>query len=161
MKPGLFRRLMNLWPPFLFTGIRVTRISADYREVDVALPLTWYNRNYVGTHFGGSLFAMTDPFYMLMLMTILGRDYIVWDKSAAIDFVAPGRGRVTAAFRLDEALIDEIRERTKDGDKYLPEFEIDVVDGAGMLVARVTKTLYIRRKRGRPAPPVAEKQVTP
>lgn len=149
MKPALFRRLINLWPPFLFTGIHVTRITPDYHEVDVALPLRWYNRNYVGTHFGGSLFALTDPFYMLMLMNILGSDYIVWDKSASIDFVAPGRSRVTAAFRLNEDTLADIHKATENGAKYLPEFKVDVIDANGAIVARVTKQLYIRRKRPR------------
>lgn len=154
MKPALLKCVMNLWPPFLFTGIRVTRIAPDYREVDVALPLRWYNRNYVGTHFGGSLFAMTDPFYMLMLMNILGRDYIVWDKGATIDFIAPGRGRVTASFRLGDAALEEIRTATDNGEKCLPEFEVNVIDEEGATVVHVTKRLYIRRKRPRDAAPV-------
>jgi hypothetical protein len=79
MKANTFRHLINLWPPFLLTGIHATRVTADYREVDCELRQRWYNRNYVGTHFGGSLFSMTDPWYMLMLMHILGRDYLVWD----------------------------------------------------------------------------------
>ncbi|QNM97428.1 DUF4442 domain-containing protein [Chitinimonas koreensis] len=146
MNASTLRRLLNLWPPFLFTGIRAARISADYREADVTLKQTWYNRNYVGTHFGGSLFAMTDPFYMLMLMQLLGRDYFVWDQRAGIDFVAPGRGLVTARFRIDDATLDAIRARTADGEKYLPEFVVDITDAKGEVVARVTKTLYIRRK---------------
>lgn len=105
MRANTFRRLINLWPPFLFAGIRANRISADYREVDVALRLRWFNRNYVGTHFGGSLFAMTYPWYMLMLMRILGRDYYVWDRHSSIDFIVPGRGTVSAAFRVDAALL--------------------------------------------------------
>ena len=146
MRANTFRRLINLWPPFLFAGIRATRISADYHEIDVALRLRWFNRNYVGTHFGGSLFAMTDPWYMLMLMRILGRDYHVWDRHACIDFIAPGRGTVSATFRLDAALLDTIRKRTAGGDKYQPEFTVDIVDEGGEAVARVVKTLYIRRK---------------
>lgn len=146
MKANTLRRLINLWPPFLFTGIHATRISPDYREVDCQLSLRWYNRNYVGTHFGGSLFAMTDPWYMLMLMPLLGRDYFVWDQQAAIEFIAPGRGKVTARFRIDDATLAEIRERTASGEKYLPQFVIDIVDEQNELIARVTKTLYVRKK---------------
>lgn len=148
MKASVLRRLINLWPPFLFTGIACTRLSADYREADVQLRLRWYNRNYVGTHFGGSLFAMTDPWYMLLLLKRLGPDYRVWDRHAAIEFIAPGRGTVRAQFRLDDATLNEIVERTADGEKYLPEFTINVVDERGELVARVRKTLYVRRKPG-------------
>ncbi|HSC78945.1 MAG TPA: DUF4442 domain-containing protein [Chitinolyticbacter sp.] len=146
MKPYTLRHLINLWPPFLLAGIHATRFSSDWREIDVELRLRWYNRNYVGTHFGGSLFAMTDPWYMLMLMHVLGPDFYVWDQRASIDFVAPGRGRVHAKFRLDETALADIRAHTAGGDKYLPEFTIDVLDEASNVVARVHKTLYIRRK---------------
>lgn len=146
MKASVMRRLINLWPPFLFTGIGCQRLSADYREADVQLRLRWYNRNYVGTHFGGSLFAMTDPWYMLLLLKRLGPAYRVWDRHAAIEFIAPGRGTVRAQFRLDDAALNEIVEKTASGEKYLPEFTINVVDERGELVARVRKTLYVRRK---------------
>jgi acyl-coenzyme A thioesterase PaaI-like protein len=111
-----------------------------------------FNRNYVRTHFGGSLFAMTDPWYMLMLMDLLGRDYVVWDQRSAIEFVKPGRGTVTAQFRLSDATVAEIRARTASGDKYLPEFSLDITDEAGEVVARVRKTLYVRRKRATGVP---------
>jgi acyl-coenzyme A thioesterase PaaI-like protein len=104
------RRWINLWPPFLGAGIRVKRIAPDMKAVDVEMKLRWWNANYVGTHFGGSLFAMTDAFYMLMLMTQLGRDYIVWDKAATIRYKKPGRGKVRAEFRLSDAQIEDIRE---------------------------------------------------
>lgn len=146
MKASTLRRLINLWPPFLFTGIRCRRLSEDYREAAVELRLRWYNRNYVGTHFGGSLFAMTDPWYMLLLLRRLGPDYRVWDRQAAIEFVSPGRGTVHAQFRLDDATLAEVIEKTAGGDKYLPEFTINVVDEAGDLVARIRKTVYVRRK---------------
>jgi acyl-coenzyme A thioesterase PaaI-like protein len=147
MKTTTFRRLMNLWPPFFFAGIRVTRIAEDWREVEVELRLGRLNRNYVGVHFGGSLFAMTDPFYMLMLVHVLGRDYTVWDKAATIDYVKPGRGTVTARFRLEDERIAEIRDATADGSKALPVFRCDIHDTAGDLVARLDRTLYIRRRR--------------
>lgn len=152
MKTNTFRRLMNLWPPFFFTGIRVTRIAEDWREIDVEMRLGRLNRNYVGTHFGGSLFAMTDPFYMLMLLHVLGRDYVVWDKSASIDYVKPGRGTVTARFRLEEERIAEIRAATADGSKMLPVFHCDIRDTQGDVVARLDRTLYVRRKREAKAP---------
>jgi acyl-coenzyme A thioesterase PaaI-like protein len=152
MKTNTFRRLMNLWPPFFFTGIRVTRIAEDWREIDVEMRLGRLNRNYVGTHFGGSLFAMTDPFYMLMLLHVLGRDYVVWDKSASIDYVKPGRGTVTARFRLEEERIAEIRAATADGSKMLPVFHCDIRDAEGDVVARLDRTLYVRRKREAKAP---------
>lgn len=142
---------MNLWPPFLFTGIRVRHISDSFREVEVSLALRWYNRNYFGTHFGGSLFAMTDPFYALILAHNLGRDYIVWDKSSSIDFVSPGRGVVRALFRVDDEQLQAIRDATACGEKALPAFVVDVIDENGAVVAALTKTVYVRKKRPRKA----------
>jgi acyl-coenzyme A thioesterase PaaI-like protein len=146
-RPRRLRRLMNLWPPFLFSGIRVLDIAEDWRSARVVLRMHWYNRNYVGTHFGGSLFAMTDPYWMILVMECLGRDYIVWDKAADIEFVAPGRGEVTAEFVVEETALEEIRAATANGDKFLRWFPIDVRNGSGEVVARVRKQLYIRRKR--------------
>ena len=138
---------MNLWPPFLGAGIRVKHIADDYNEVVVSMKLRWYNRNYVGTHFGGSLAAMTDPFYMLMLIHILGSEYIVWDKTSTIDFIAPGRGTVTARFFLKDDQIEEIKNKTADGDPYYPEFSVDIVNELGEVIATVAKKLYVRRKQ--------------
>ncbi|NFV79633.1 DUF4442 domain-containing protein [Magnetospirillum aberrantis] len=146
LSPRLLRVIFNLWPPFFGTGIHVRRISGDWREIDVEARLRWYNRNIVGSHFGGNLFAMTDPFYMTMLMGVLGSGYVVWDKAANIDFVRPGRGTVTARFRLDESQIAALRAATENGDKALPEYVVEITDAAGEVVARVHKTLYVRRK---------------
>jgi acyl-coenzyme A thioesterase PaaI-like protein len=148
-KTGLFRLLMNLWPPFLGAGIHVERISQDWRKVLVSLRLRWFNRNYVGTHFGGSLFAMTDPFFMLMLLHNLGKGYLVWDQSSRIEFVKPGRGKVTATFILEEETLAAIIEKTAANDRYLHPFTVDVLDGQGETVARIQKTIYIRRKPNR------------
>lgn len=148
--PGALRLGMNLWPPFMGAGIQVLRIAPDFRAVKVRMKLRWYNRNYVGTHFGGSLFAMTDPFYAVMMMHNLGRDYIVWDKNAQVHFKAPGRGPVYAEFRLSDAQIAEARERTAAGGRYEPTYSVDVLDHAGKVVATVDKTLYIRRKPAQP-----------
>ena len=138
--------LMNLYPPYLGAGIKVRQISADFRQAQVSMGLTWYNRNYVRTQFGGSLYSMTDPFYMLLLMENLGRDYIVWDKAAHIEFISPGKGTVHAEFKLDDSMLKTIREHTANGEKYLPKYHVEVRDDQGTLVARVEKTLYIRRK---------------
>lgn len=142
-----FRRLMNLWPPFLCSGIRVRHLADDYRAATVTARLSWLNRNYMGTVFGGTLFAMTDPFYVLLLLHTLGPDYYVWDQASTIEFVAPGRGRLTARFQLDEDAIAAIRAATADGDKHLPRFTVDITGPDDTLVARVHKTVYVRKKR--------------
>ena len=141
------RRLMNVWPPFLFTGVRVRTIADNWRHVEVELRAHWWNRNYVGVHFGGSLFAMTDPFWMLLTMHALGREYTVWDKAGEIIFVKPGRGTVRAHFRLDDTTLDEIRAATASGGKHLRWFETAIVDADGEVVARARKQLHVRRKR--------------
>ncbi len=141
------RIAMNLWPPFLGAGIRVRRIAPDYREALVELRPGLANRNFFGTHFGGSLFAMTDPFFALMVLHNLPADYLVWDKSASIDFVAPGRGRVRARFAITQQDIDTIVRMTADGDKHLHLFRVDVEDAEGLVVARVEKIVYVRRKK--------------
>lgn len=147
MSPRLFRLLMNLYPPYLGTGIRVMRISADYSELDVRMGLHWYNRNAVGTQFGGSLYAMADPFLMLMLMRQIGRGYVVWDQSAQIDFIAPGRGAVHAKFRMPPAEVERLRGEAAGGQAIRPEYRVEIVDDHGTVVAAVRKTLYMRRKR--------------
>jgi acyl-coenzyme A thioesterase PaaI-like protein len=143
------RRVMNLWPPFLFSGVHVRRIADDWRSAEVHLRSRPWNRNYVGVHFGGNLFSMTDPFWMLLTLNALGSDYIVWDKAGEIEFVKPGRSTVVAHFRLDDAALDEIRAATADGDKHLRWMQTEVIDAQGDIVARVRKQLYIRRKRER------------
>lgn len=144
--PSGLRRILNLYGPYLGAGVRVRYLARDYREAQVEMKLRWYNRNYVGTHFGGSLFSMVDPFYMLLLMNTLGRQYIVWDASAAIDFVKPGRGTVKAHFVVTDAMLEDIRQHTANGDKYLPTYTVNVLDDNNELIAKVSKTLYIRRK---------------
>lgn len=150
MKPSTFKRKINWYPPYLGTGIRVIRVASDFRTIDVEMRLRWYNRNTIGTHFGGNLSTMIDPFYMLILMNILGRDYVVWDQSVTIDFLKPGRGRVKAHFHIPQSRVDEITAATTDGSKYRPTFEVNIIDEENEIVARVKKTLYIRRKQRDP-----------
>nr|WP_283254654.1 DUF4442 domain-containing protein [Luteimonas galliterrae] len=144
------RRILNLWPPFIASGIRVVEFSDDFRHARVELRMRLWNRNYVGTHFGGSLFAMTDPFWMIMVKERIGRGYMVWDKAAEIEFVKPGRGTVHAEFDLDESVLDELRTAAANGDKALRWFDADVIDTQGDVVARVRKQIYVRRKREKP-----------
>jgi acyl-coenzyme A thioesterase PaaI-like protein len=155
MTPARFRRMVALWLPFLGAGIRVLEVSDDWRRVRVRLRRHWYNANYVGTHFGGSLFAMTDPFWMIMVMENLGRDYTVWDKAAEIEFIAATREDVFAEFVLDPVVVDRLREAAASGDKVLHWFEVEVRTAAGQVVARVRKQVYVRRKRRDDPPPRA------
>jgi acyl-coenzyme A thioesterase PaaI-like protein len=140
------RHVMNFWPPFLGAGIRVTRLQPDWRAIDVEMKLRFWNANFVGTHYGGSLYSMADPFYMLMLIENLGRDYIVWDKSASIRFRKPGKGKMLASFRLSEEQIEAIRQQLQTQEKVEPIFLVEIRDEAGELVAEVQKLLHVRKK---------------
>ncbi len=140
------RRLLNLWPPLLGAGIRVKRLQSDWKEIDVEMNLHFWNANFVGTHYGGSLYSMTDPFYMLMLIQNLGRDYIVWDKSANIRFRKPGKGRVVARFRLSDEQIEGIRRDLQTQPKIEPTFLVEVKDESGAIIAEVQKVLHVRKK---------------
>jgi len=139
-------RWMNWWPPLLGMGIKVRRIADDFSAIDVEMVQRFWNTNYVGVHFGGSLFTMTDPFYMLMLIETLGREYIVWDKAGAIRYRRPAKGTVRAEFRLTAEQIDEVRRATENGEKVEPVFMVEIKDQSGEVVAIVERTLYVKKK---------------
>jgi hypothetical protein len=140
------RRFVNFYPPFLGAGVRIKEISADLRTIEVHMPLRFWNKNYVGTHLGGSLYLMCDPFFMLILINNLGSDYIVWDKAATIRFKKPGRGLVKAIFHIPQERIDEIRALADTQPKVEPQFQTVVTDTEGTVIAEVDKLLYVRKK---------------
>ena len=140
------QRLLRMYPPYIGAGVRVTHIAEDFRNVEVEMPLRFYNRNYFGTHFGGSLYSMCDPFYVLMLANILGRDYIVWDKAASIRFKKPGKGLMKASFHLTEEQISEIRAAADTQPKVEPQFQVLIKDTEGNVIAEVDKLIYIKKK---------------
>ncbi|NBW80456.1 DUF4442 domain-containing protein [bacterium] len=145
--PWLGVKLINAWPPFMGAGIAIRSASEDFKHLRVELKRSWYNINYVGVQFGGSIYAMVDPFYMLMLMHNLGDGYIVWDKAAQISFLRPGRSSLFAEFNIDDQLIAEIREKTAGGAKHVFDLPVTITDNTGERVAHVVKTLYVRRKK--------------
>lgn len=138
---------MSLWPPFLASGVRVEPFAEDFTSVKVRLNRRPWNTNYVGTAFGGSLFAMSDPWWMFLVMQQLGSSYTVWDTAGEIEFVAPGRGTVYGTFEATPEEIDRIREQAAGGDKVLTWFSTDLTDGDGKTIARVRKQVYVRRKK--------------
>ncbi len=138
--------MFNWWPCYRGTGGRVTFISADWQTVKVKLPLNLRTRNYVGTIFGGSLYAAVDPFFMLMLMKNLGPDTIVWDKAALIRFRRPGRSLLTAEFHLDDEELDAIRALLLTQPKVDRTYTVALVDAAGEVHAVVEKTIHLARK---------------
>ena len=141
--------LLSYWPPLLGAGIRIDRMSSDFKEVDVSLRMKPWNTNYVGVHYGGSLYSMTDAFYMLMLIENLGPEYIVWDKAATIRFIRPGKGTVRARFRLTDETLHSIRVEVDEKEKIEPVFLVQIHDEKGQLVSEVEKTLYVRKKQSK------------
>lgn len=138
---------MSLWLPNLCAGIRVRRFSEDWTEAVVELHVNLLTRNYVKTAFGGSMSAMTDPYFFMLVMHQLGRDYVVWDTKGEIEFVKPGRGVLTARFEVSPAKVAELRERAHGGAKVLEWFETDITDSDGDVVARVRREVYVREKQ--------------
>ena len=151
----LLFRFINFWPPYLGAGIRLKRLARDCSEAEVEMKLRWWNTNYVGVHFGGSLYAMTDPFYMLIAMERfrlkgwLG-DYVIWDKAATIRFKRPGRGTVRAHFKLTDQQLEELKNTADREGKAEAIYPVQVVSESGEVVAEVEKTLYLRKKTRTP-----------
>ena len=145
LRQRLMMDLVNFYPPMLGAGIRSHTI--DDRTIEVEMKLTPFNHNVVGVHFGGSLYAMCDPWFMLILMRQLGANYIVWDKAASIQFKKPGRGRVKARFHISPEQVEQVRADADSHGKIEPVFHVNVVDDDGEIVASVEKLLYVRRKK--------------
>lgn len=142
----IFLKLFNIYPPYLGAGVRVRRLKDDDWAYEVSMKLRFYNNNYVGVHFGGSLYSMCDPFYMLILMNKLGADYIVWDKAASIQFKKPGKGKVQATFRISQERVEAIKKEVEEKGKSEPLFEVDVLNESGEVVSHVTKHLWVKKK---------------
>jgi hypothetical protein len=142
----LTRWKFNLFPAYRGTGGRVTYIADDFREVRVKLPLSLRTRNAVGTIYGGSMYGAVDPIYMIMLIRLLGREYVVWDKSAAIRFRKPGRNTLHATFRIDDEELDAIRAATSSGQPVDRTYNVELRDAEGVVHASIEKVIYVRRR---------------
>lgn len=144
----LRRWAFNFFPAYRGMGARVTYIAGDWREVRIKLPLSWRTRNYVGTIYGGSMYGAVDPIYMIMLIQLLGPEYVVWDKAASMRFRKPGKTTLTARFVVDEAETDAIRAALAEQASIDRTYQVDLVDSEGVVHASVEKMIYIRRKNG-------------
>lgn len=142
----LWRLGFNFFPAYRGTGARVAYIAGDWREIRVKLPLSWRTRNYVGTIFGGSMYGAIDPMYMLMLIKVLGPEYVVWDKTATIRFRRPGRRTLFATFVITEADLAEIREGVARAGKYEKEFPVHLADASGEVHAIFQKGVHVSRR---------------
>lgn len=136
----------NFFPAYRGSGARITYIAADWREVRIKLPLNWRTRNYVGTIYGGSMYSAVDPIYMIMLIQLLGPDYVVWDKAASIRFRKPGKSTLFARFIVDQAETDAIQKALQQQPTLDRIYAVDLVDASGAVYASVEKTLYLKHK---------------
>ena len=147
LTPHLLKLRINTYAPYIGAGIKIEHMNLDQGLCVVSMGLNNLNKNIVGTQFGGSLYSMVDPFYMLMLMHQLGSSYVVWDKSSHIEFIAPGKSKVAARIKVSSAEVIAIQELAKDGEPVFREYSVDIVDEQQKIVATVTKTLYIRLRK--------------
>ena len=146
LRQKFLEKAINFYGPYVGAGVKLEKVSKDFRYAKVTMPLTFYNKNYLGTQFGGSLYSMVDPWYMLMLIKNLGKGYIIWDKGATIRFKKPGKGKVHAEFNLTQEIIDEIKANVEVNTKMDKVFKVEIKDEAGTLICEVDKVVYIRRK---------------
>lgn len=146
LRQSFLEKMIRFYGPYLGSAIRPSFISADYRHIKVEMDLTFYNKNYMGTQFGGSLYAMVDPWYMLMLYKNLGDGYIVWDKAATINFRKPGTGKVFAEFTLSQEVIEAVKAEVAVKVKMDQHFHVEIKDASGKLIAEVDKVVYVRKK---------------
>ena len=147
MTPRRLALGMSLWAPNLSSGIRVRRFADDWTAATVDLHVDVITRNYLKTAFGGSLSAMTDPYFFMLVMHQLGRDYVVWDTRGEIEFVKPGRGVLTAHFEVPRASADALRERAprrREGARMVRDRHHGCL---GDVVAHVRREVYVREKK--------------
>ncbi len=148
-KFGKLIKKINMYPPYLGMGVSVRSFRDDFTRFEVELRARWYNRNLFGTQFGGSLYSMSDPFFVFIITMNLGSGYIVWDKSATIEFLKPAKGTILGVFEISNNRLEEIRVEVDDLGKNTYLFESDLVDETGQAVARVSKEVYVRSKAAR------------
>jgi acyl-coenzyme A thioesterase PaaI-like protein len=142
---------LRCWSFYFFacyraTGARLRYIAPDWSEIRLDLPLSWRTRNYVGTIFGGSIYAAVDPIYMLMLMRRLGPDFIVWDKAATILFKKPGRETLRARFEIGDEELSAIRTALESQRSVDRTYTVELTDTLGTVCAAVEKIIYIRKR---------------
>ena len=142
----IYKYGFNWSPMYRRSTGRLVTVSDNLMYVKIKIPLSIKNRNFVGTIFGGSLFSATDPIYMIQLMNILGDDYVVWDKSATINFKRPAKETVFAEFIFSEEDLSLIKtEVSKNGEFNLIKTP-NIVDKKGVIIAELSKTIYVADK---------------
>ena len=144
LKSKWFRLKFNLVPPYWRTGGRITYISSDLHEVRIKLPLNWKTRNYSGTLFGGSIYAAVDPVIPMIFMKNLGKDYTVWLKDAAIDYIRQGRTSLHGTFKVSDSQLDDLRAECSSGNAIYKEYTSRLVDESGTVCAEIVQPIYFK-----------------
>lgn len=135
-----------LYPPYIGTGISVRSVNQDATSYTIQMKKRWFNSNAYGTHFGGSLYSMVDPFFVFAAASYFGEDYILWDKRASIHYVSPGKGTVTTVIGITHTKLEEMKTIVDRDGKALFDFETTITESDGRVVAEVSKQIYIRKK---------------
>lgn len=145
-KGRVFKLMFNLFPGFRRTGARMLKASDDFHYAKIKLPLNYKTRNYVGTIYGGSMYSCVDGIYMVQLINILGKDYVVWDKSASIRFRRPGNTTLFAEFVISPDFVQQIKREMKELKEKDYLMKVDLVNQTGRVHAEVEKVIYIATK---------------
>ena len=146
-KDKLFKYGFNWSPMYRRSTGRVQYAAEDLMEVRIKIPLTYRNRNYVNSIFGGSMFSAVDPIPMVQLMNILGDEYVVWDKSAEISFKRPAKQHLYATFTYSEEELAHIKSRiSAENEMELPKLTRLTNKEGTVVFCEVKKVLYIASK---------------
>lgn len=142
----MWRFGVNVWPCIWCTGSRVRFVSSDFKELHLTLTLNIRTRNRVGTVFGGSIYSSVDPYFMLMFMQILGKNFVVWDKAAAFKFVRPVSGPIKCRFLISDELVADVKHHIELRGEYTFDLPLHYEDNDGKVYATFTKTIYAADK---------------
>ena len=145
-KGAAFKLLFNISPMYRRTGGRLLEVSDDLKFVKLKLPLTYKTRNYVGTLYGGHMYSCVDGIYMVQLINILGRNYVVWDKSASIKFRRPGNQTLFAEFKITDELLEKIEHDINEHKEKNLHLSVNLTDKEGNVYAEIEKVIYIASK---------------
>jgi hypothetical protein len=140
------RWIYNFYPVYRRTGARIIYIDDSWQKIRISIPLRIWTRNYYGTISGISMFGGVDPIYMVMLIKLLGPDYVVWDKEAAIRFIKPGRNKLVAEFKINDDELNHIRQTLEAGLSVTRTYHVDLVDAQGTVCASVDKVIHIKKR---------------
>ena len=129
------------------TTAKLIDVSDDLHKVVITLRLNWKNKNYVGSIFGGSMLAATDPIYLIQLIQILGDNYVVWDKAVTARYKRPAKSRIYGTFLFSKKEIKDIKNKIAESHEIDITKTMNLIDEKQQIIATFSKTLYIADKQ--------------